>query len=188
MTEELHDIILRLKPLIVFIMLKADGSDAYDCLCTDLCDHMDASMLKFFDHCPAHLLPSDKQQAECKRYAKKTTRGLKQMQLFSSPAESERWAALLQDFFGEVILTPIDGSERNDVLKAMAWFLYFWDNDGLLSSKRPVRAAVRFLQQTGFPLGATDKTVANVLGRLIMKRSEDKTRARVEQFINKQKR
>ena len=107
--------------------------------------------------------------------------------LFLKPEDEAIWEERLTRFFADEINTPLNASEENGVLRCMVWFLYIWEKKRIIIS-RPNTATIRFLQKCGFTLEAAERTISNVIGRLVPKRDKDTdSKAKVLAFVQNNK-
>ena len=107
--------------------------------------------------------------------------------LFLKPEDEAIWKERLTRFFADEINTPLNASEENGVLRCMVWFLHIWEKKHIIIS-RPNTATIRFLQKCGFTLEAAERTISNVIGRLVPKRNKDTdSKAKVLAFVQNNK-
>lgn len=93
--------------------------------------------------------------------------------LFLKQEDEALWKERVTTFFATEMSSPLDSSNKNVALRCMAWFLYIWEQKGIIISQ-PYMATVRFMLKCGFTLdGAEARTISNVISRLVKQRNED---------------
>ena len=197
MSEDLHELLCQLKPMVLYVMAKADQQHAahFELLCEDLVKHFTPSLAAgFFAHRPMGLempkipeLPVIPASADGRSTS--AARGKRKMSLFCSPDVKEFWIRNLKLFFSDELGTPIDSSRKQQVLYCMIYFMKEWKELGLLS-RTSIAPCLRLMKECGFKFDADDKAIANVLGRILNQQPSKKNyllikeaSARVKTFV-----
>lgn len=173
MSEDLHELLCQLKPMVLYVMAKADQQAAhFELLCEDLVKHFSPSLAAgFFAQRPMGLempkipelpvLPASEDGRETS-----AARGKRKMSLFYSPDVECTWVKHLQLFFSDELGTPIDSSLKQPVLYCMICFMKEWQKHGLIA-RISLAPCLRLMQKCGFTFDADEKAIGNVLGRML---------------------
>lgn len=176
MSEDLHNLLCQLKPMVLYVMAKADKQQAahFELLCEDLVKHFSPSLAAgFFAQRPMGLempkipeLPVIPASADGESQAAAAKGKKKKLSLFYSAEVESTWVKHLQVFFSDELGTPIDSSLKQPVLYCMICFMKEWQKHGLIA-RISLAPCLRLMQKCGFTFDADEKAIGNVLGRML---------------------